>query len=392
MSRAPIAVAFVLVCACNHGIARARGPVGAADGRVPSSSPAVGVVMPPPPRPLLPVPSPPTEAELAAFHNVVEDLDVLQMPTCRRAGLATTACRDPMSYLTTNERQQRVWLPFLANLGGGFVGVGADQAYAFVAAARSEWAWLLDYDPQVITLHRLVQALIREADTPDAFVSFFTRSQEATTRARLTRLFADRAGGDDVLALFEQKRPRLHAHYRRQLIDDASDHGWLNDAARYAYVRTLVLQGRVHVVAGNLLTDKAMPSIGAAARALGVAVRVYYPSNAEEMWRFTPQYRVNVLGLPFDDRSIVLRTLFNKRGRWDDVRGYWHYVVHEGLDAQRMLGDERWTTSHGLMRRRRPTTVPILSALGFSGALAGASPCLSKTGNCSPDAGRQIAP
>ena len=38
--------------------------------------------------------------------------------------------------------------------------------------------------------------------------------------------------------------------------------------------------------------------------ALGVSVRVYYPSNAEEMWKFTPQYRTNVTSMPFDEQSV----------------------------------------------------------------------------------------
>ncbi|MBM4280802.1 MAG: hypothetical protein FJ137_08595 [Deltaproteobacteria bacterium] len=357
MIRAAAAFALAVLVATSAAHARLR----------PATAPATArpvVVAPPAPPPPPPLPRP-TEADLAAFRNVVEDADVLRIPPCRRAGRATTDCRDPMSYLTSNERLQRVWRPFVENRGGAFVGVGADQAYAFVAAARSEWVWLIDYDPQVVRLHHLVQALVREAETPDAFVAFFARGQEALTRARLARLLADRTDGVDIVVLFSLARVKLHAHYRRQLIDDG-DFGWLNDAERYRFVRTLVQQGRVHAVAGNLLTDKALPSIGAAARALSVPVRVYYPSNAEEMWRFTPQYRVNVLGLPFDEHSVVLRTLFNKRRPWDDVGAYWHYVVHKGTDAQRMLGDERWLSSRALMAERHPTPEPVLSALGFS--------------------------
>jgi hypothetical protein len=330
------------------------------------ASPGARVVRPPPLRPRPAEPAPPTETERRTFRTLVVDDDVQRIPPCGRAGLATTACRDPMSYLTSNERRQDVWLPFITNVGGGFVGVGADQAYALAAAARSEWVWIVDYDVQVVRLHRLVQVLIAEAETPDAFVALFRRSAAATTRARLKRLLADDADGVAVVRLFEQARPRLLEHYRRQQVDAVSpDFGWLNDPGRYVFVRRLVEQGRVTAVAGNLLTDKTLPAIAAAARALRVPIRLYYPSNAEEMWSFTPQYRSNVLALPFDEQSVVLRTLFNKRGPWDDVHSYWHYVVHKGIDVHQTLADEHWRSVRDLMRRRRPTAEPILSAIGF---------------------------
>jgi hypothetical protein len=316
-------------------------------------------------RPALSWPEPPSDAERSAFRNIVEDTDVARIPPCRRAGLATTDCRDPMSYLTTNERLQAVWLPFIENLGGAYMGVGADQSYSFIAAARSRWAWIFDYDPQVVRLHRLVQALVREAETPDAFVAFFSKSFAAVTRERLRRLFEESDERDAIVELFNHSRASLASHYRGQLTHAQSPMGWLNSDERYTYVRRLIQQGRVMAVKGNLLTDKLLPSVAAAARALDTPVRIFYPSNAEEMWKFTDQYRSNISTLPFDDKSVILRTLFNKRGHWDAQRAYWHYVVHHGLDAQRRIVDPRVTTTHHLMRARRPTAEPVLSAIGF---------------------------
>ena len=60
---------------------------------------------------------------------------------------------------------------------------------------------------------------------------------------------------------------------------------------------------------GDMLAKNTMQGIGAAARAMGVTIRIYYPSNAPECWPFSEQYKKNVLALPFDDKSIVLQTL-----------------------------------------------------------------------------------
>jgi hypothetical protein len=325
---------------------------------------AAAVVSSPAPRPMPPDPSPPTAGERAAFQDIVHDDDILQIPPCRRPGMATTGCRDPMSYLTSNEGLQSVWLPWIENLGGGFVGVGADQTYSLIAAARSRWAWLFDYDPQVVHLHRVVQTLVAEHDRADDFVASFARRHAPLTRERLKARLAGDPDVDAIVDLFDAARARLFTHYTARRYAE-SPLGWLNDDGRYRYIRLLVVQGRIQSIKGNMLTDKALPAIAASARAVGVPVRVYYPSNAEEMWRFTPQYRANVAGFPFDDQSIVLRTLFNKKGPWDDQHRYWHYVVHRGLAAQQTIADASCPSTRAMMRDRRRTAEPILSAIGF---------------------------
>lgn len=343
-------------------IARAQELAPAAAAAAPA--PARRPVAYPAPLPALEDPATPTAAELAAFRGVIEDEDVLKIPPCKRAGLATTGCRDPMSYITSNESLQHVWLPYITNLGGGFVGLGSDQAYSFIAAARSRWAWLFDYDPAVVRVHKIVQALVREHETPDAFVAAFDKKSAPMTRERLKAVLATDPEVEAIVVLFDEARGRLFSHYMSRKVS-GSRFGWLNKPDRYRYVRLLLQQGRIQSIKGNMLTDKALPSIAASARALGMPVRIYYPSNAEEMWAFTPQYRKNVAGFPFDEQSVVLRTLFNKKGPWDDEHKYWHYVVHRGLDAQQTLSDEKWTTTRELMRLRRSTAEPILSAIGF---------------------------
>jgi hypothetical protein len=355
VSSSAVVVAVVALVALVVAAAPVAHAAGAAKARA---------VIVPATRPAVVDPSPPTPGELVAFRNVVQDDDVLKIPPCKRIGLATTDCRDPMSYLTSNEALQHVWLPWIENLGGGFVGLGADQTYSFIAAARSQWAWLFDYDPQVVRVHKIVQTLIKEYEDADAFVSAFDRKSAPLTRERLKERLAGDLEVDAVVELFDRARGRLFTHYLSRR-NSSSRLGWLNDPARYRYIRLLVVQGRIQALKGNMLTDKALPSIAASARALGVPVRVYYPSNAEEMWSFTSQYRANVASMPFDEQSVVLRTLFNKKGPWDDEHKYWHYVVHHGLDAQRAIADEQCKTTRMMMRTRRPTKEPIVSAIGF---------------------------
>ena len=51
-----------------------------------------------------------------------------------------------------------------------------------------------------------------------------------------------------------------------------------------------------------------MKSMGEALRKHGQVVRVYHPSNAEQYFPYTKNYRNNVRSLPYDARSKVVRT------------------------------------------------------------------------------------
>ena len=285
-------------------------------------------------------PKPPSEEERAKAFAVVEDTDVFEIPLCGRVGKARVDCRDPMSYIKSNEVLQYLFGDAIKNVGGGYVGLGADQGYSYIAQARSQWAWLFDYDPTVVRLHHVLRAVVKRAPTREDFVAAFTDKQVKVTRAAIEEEWAslpkeERAA---ISGVFERARRQLWANYARQLKPArwTQGFGWLQTDENYRYVRLLFEQGRIIAVKGNMLTDKALPSIARAARSLGVPIRVYYPSNAEEQWKqLPPQYRENVRQLPFDERSVILRTLISRKFHKSD--SYWHYIVHGGLHAQEHL-------------------------------------------------------
>ncbi len=297
------------------------------------------------PKPLYitdPLPDPPplsapTAEQLRMFNDVVEDTDIFQIPTCKAKGTARVDCRDPLSYITSNEAYQYLFRKPVKNLGGGYVGVASDQNYSFMAAARSEWAWLFDYDPAVVRVHYIAQAILRQVKDRRGFVAAYTKKHSPETIRWIEQDLAH-LPPDEVKATvrtYQTARMRLWSHYARQLKQGKvkGGFGWLRYDDNFAHIKAMADQGRTRVLKGNMLTDKAMPSIAKAAREMGVTIRVYYPSNAEEQWKNLPQqYRDNVIALPFDERSVILRTIFNKR--YHQAESKWHYIVHGGLHAQ----------------------------------------------------------
>jgi hypothetical protein len=303
-------------------------------------------------------PAPPSTEELAKFGDVTEDTDIFAIPTCKRQGLARVDCRDPMSYIRSNEALQFAWGDAIANIGGGYVGLGADQSYSFIAHARSTWAWLFDYDPTVVRIHQIIRAVVKQADTRAAFVKAFTTAEKKRTLALIDA--EHQALSDDereaIGTVFASTHKRLWSEYARQMKPQKwkDGFGWLSSDENYAYIRLLMTQGRIQSIKGNMLTDRALPSIGASARALGVTVRVYYPSNAEEQWKQLPaQDGENIRALPFDEDSVVLRTLVTRQFHKSSSK--WHYLVHGGLHFQRWIAVRGYENVWRFMEdRQRP--------------------------------------
>jgi hypothetical protein len=303
------------------------------------------VISDPPPAPEALTPPPP-EA-LAQARAVPDDDDVLAIPTCETINVATHDCRDPHSYLLSNEPEQWRFRPYVENAGGIYVGIGADQGYNFIAAAKSRWAFLFDYDPAVVRLHYALRAAVLMHDEPSRFHEAFEARNLPTLLAKARATGTPEAELEELARVLRQAGPYLVHAYRKAaqpLSGEEGRWGWLRDAERYRYLRRMFEQERIVIRRGNLLTDVALPAIGRAARALRVPVRVFYTSNADDQWELTPQYRHNLGALPYDDRSVIVRTSFPRSGggSWNQTK--WDYVVHAGLDLERRIArpELRW--------------------------------------------------
>lgn len=288
----------------------------------------------------------------------------------KRGGRSEIDCRDPFPYLESNEPRAWQWSRYIANLGGGYVGVGSDQNYSFIAQAGSEWAWVLDYDPRVVDHHLRMRAFVLRSATPEEFVARWDPAKSKGSIAILDEVYE----GDPALAKLRRgwwaTHERMHAYYREQLAPHpkAGSFGWLRNPEHYRWIRRMFEQGRLVVIPGDLLATKSMRSVAKAAKALGVPVRIYYTSNAPLSWggQMTPAYRENVLALPFDAQTVVLQTT-QDRGRGQS--GYWHHNVQWGRHLHERLGRPGYDHLSKIMFDRVRTDVGDVSVLGLpSGA------------------------
>lgn len=289
-----------------------------------------------------------------------EDVRENWRDSLKNGGRSTTECRDPFSYVTPNEPRRYTFGPYIQNLGGGYVGVGSDQSYDFIAEAKSDWAWVFDYDPNVVRLHEVLQVLVPAAKDREDFVALFT--DEEAPRAR--ELIED----PTLEAFYNGYRHRLRDHYRRSLKPREegapADFGWLTNDEDFGFIQTMIRQKRIVPIGADMLKDQSLVNVGHAARDMGIPIRIYYTSNAPTAWggQAPPEYKGNVLGLPFDEQSVVLAT-FNTGGFGQ--KGYWHQNIAWGLLVQERYAYPTVVDNYKYVWDRIPTDDPDVTIVGL---------------------------
>ncbi len=295
-------------------------------------------------------PKPLTSAESQIFWSSPED----SVPEVRHAYKKEN---EGQHFLYCDELHLELFEPGLRNLGGGYMGVGTDQAYLFIGWMRPQFAWLTDYDPLVQVMHRLYALFFAEATTPTEFVTLW-RDRKAGLA-----VINQRAANDPQLSafikLYTQQQPYTlrRLDYLTRPVNKVRVKTFVNDAEDYAYVRALVAARRVRPMLGNLLSDKGLKGAGDAARKLNVPIRALYVSNAEQYWKYSAGYRQNVQALPFDAKSWLVRTQASKPSNHD----YRYYLQSATLFATQLNNPKITTTYEAVpyVAVDDPTTAPL---------------------------------
>jgi hypothetical protein len=246
-------------------------------------------------------------------------------------------------FIVSDERAQHVFHHHVEGLGGLFVGVGTDQNYLMAAWARSEIVVMLDFDQVVVDLHGVYRALFLAAETPAEFLRLWGAEARDDAEAAIAAAEQDPARVRLLQRLWRRTQVRVARRLAalRTIQRGAGIDWFLTDPAQYAWLRGLHQADRVFAVRGDLTKDVALRDVAAAAKVAGVPLRVLYLSNAERYFRYNEEFTGNVLALPFDERSVVLRTGSESTLGGEKADHHYMYYVQRGLDFRAWFDGRR---------------------------------------------------
>lgn len=273
--------------------------------------------------------APLTEEQIAIFFGSPEDA----APEWR-GGITEELSN--LHYLSGNEKTLDAFHATLAaDQGGGYMGVGTDQAYIFTGWARFEMVWLTDYDPAVKWVHELYRVLILASPTPAEFIALWDKESRDKAYAVIDAAESDEDRAWQLRYWYRNSWQRIRNRFAfvNKRMAKAGVATFLDDQEQYDYVRTMLEQRRMRPMVVDLHADKGVVALTEAAKQLGVPIRVLYLSNAEQYWkRYPKQFKANVASIPFAENGIVLRTLLSQSANVD-----YRYNVQPGANYQEWL-------------------------------------------------------
>lgn len=267
-------------------------------------------------------------------------------------------------YWISNEHSHFVWHAGLQGLGGAFLGVGTDQNYLLAGWARSELLLLVDFDAAIVELHHAYRVAFETCETPAEFMRMWTKAGADVHTARIVEAYPE--AETQALVLRAQKRARtiVHARLRKTLALYAARgiSTYLDDQAQYDHLRQLWRDGRVYPIRGDLTGDATIVDAGAALKATGLPLKVLYLSNAEQYFDYGPSFRRNIIALPMDERSQVLRTL-GWRGHGFVEGEQYHYSTQSGANFAAWMRSSRVLSAGRMLAHKRKTPTAGVSVI-----------------------------
>jgi hypothetical protein len=258
-------------------------------------------------------------------------------------------------YWVSDEQRHDLFRRTIADKGGIFIGLGTDQNYLMAGWARPEILVPFDFDQMVIDLHFAFRAIFLGAKDRRKFFKMWTREEAEATMELIAKAYADNAErAEDAVRAYKKARRSVHRRLRRVIRTYRRNRipTYLTNDEQYRFVVNLFATGRVFPVRGDLTREKTLTDISKAARECGLTVRVLYLSNAEQYFRYVgTNFKANMLGLPFDQDSVVIRTV-GLRKPWS-ADGMYEYVVQSGENLWTWMKHPSTYSVWTMVNRRR---------------------------------------
>jgi hypothetical protein len=271
------------------------------------------------------------------FVKIFNNIKTLELPHIDR------------HFYVSVEYHHDLWFPYIKGLGGAYIGIGADQNYTMAAISNAKVVFLMDYDRNIIYLHQMYMILTRKFDNPNDLINFFKDKNNFQKNlkflyAETSKLFPE-AEPKKIEHLFRIERDWLieaHKKYAKNSKTNKTK-SWITTKSIYKKWRKLVLENRVFPVLGDLRLGYSLTEIGKSLRKTKIPARVIYLSNAEDYWKFySRKFKNAFYSLPYDKKSLFLRTTPLRYGPKYRLTDYYHYSIQSASGFVLWLKKKKW--------------------------------------------------
>lgn len=273
-------------------------------------------------------------------------------------------------YWVSNENAHYVWYPYVKDLGGVLSGVGTDQVYLIAGWSNASLILPMDFDRMITNLHYAYGAAFLSANNIEEFRSYWKSDNPDLIKAALEKYFPDKAA--DAFKAWKHGVKEVNGRFNRVVkkytkseeTEITSVPTFLTDETQYKRIKRLWENHRVFPICGDLTGNKAMIDIAKALRDSNMKMMILYPSNAEGYFEYTPEYRRNIVNMPFEDKSLILRTRQMRSLGLAEEEDY-HYNMQSGENFQLWLKTTNIPDQHKMLRKRTKTAREGLSVLDY---------------------------
>lgn len=268
-------------------------------------------------------------------------------------------------YPTSNERRIDFFMKHIDGIRGCYIGVGTDQNLSFIAKAKSEYAWLMDFDPVIVRVNKIHIYFLQLAPDYAEFKRLWLRKNKKESFELVKTKFEK----EPDFEIIKQAWETAHQNYsgvteRLNEVEYMNKAFGLitfsNNAEEYKYLHTMALDGRLQALNGDLMGTKSLKSIGAAANRMKCPIRILYMSNAEEYFRYPENFRSSIQTLPSDPKSLVIRTMtsgtkstfgFPDGEKYPDTYPF-HYNIQPIDNLKLWMGFKAYISSVSMLQKR----------------------------------------
>ncbi|MCB1177309.1 MAG: hypothetical protein KDK36_07000 [Leptospiraceae bacterium] len=214
-------------------------------------------------------------------------------------------------YPASNERRIDLFMPYIDGLGGGYIGVGTDQNLSFIAKAKSECVFLMDFDPEIVKVNRLHFLFFSKSSNYEEYRQLWDPKKKKEVKEKIKEWTGENS--NDFLSAFDLGHKGGFIPNRLKAIDYMNKKFGLITFAQspeqFNHLKNLIKNKRIQAIEGNLKGNISMKKIAEKAAQMNCPIRLMYTSNAEEYFNYPKEFRENILALPVDEKGYIIRTI-----------------------------------------------------------------------------------